>query len=159
MALIQHNAAATHDPLEALVLSEPLLTADDAAELLRVRRSTVYELARNRRLPHVRVGRGSCSCGRTSPPGSRRTASYRGREIGARRRRGDGERGGGERDLVRPLDATNWRLAVARHKAAVGATFSAPWLLASTTFREAPRATRKRPRGRHRRANSHARPP
>ena len=74
MALIQHNAAATHDPLEALVLSEPLLTADDAAELLRVRRSTVYELARNRRLPHVRVGRGSCSCGRTSPPGSRRTA-------------------------------------------------------------------------------------
>ncbi len=57
MALIQHNAAATHDPLEAPVLSEPLLTADDAAELLRVRRSTVYELVRNRRLPHVRVGR------------------------------------------------------------------------------------------------------
>ena len=38
-------------------LSEPLLTADDAAALLRVRRSTVYELARTRRLPHVRVGR------------------------------------------------------------------------------------------------------
>ena len=38
-------------------LSEPLLTADDAATLLRVRRSTVYELARTRRLPHVRVGR------------------------------------------------------------------------------------------------------
>ena len=38
-------------------LSEPLLTADDAAALLRVRRSTVYELTRTRRLPHVRVGR------------------------------------------------------------------------------------------------------
>ncbi len=57
MALNQYNAAATHDLLEPPVLSEPLLTADDAAELLRVRRSTVYELARNRRLPHVRVGR------------------------------------------------------------------------------------------------------
>lgn len=42
---------------ELPVLAEPLLTADDAAELLRLRRSTVYELARNRRLPHVRVGR------------------------------------------------------------------------------------------------------
>ena len=48
-------AAAQGSPPEAL--SEPLLTADDAAALLRVRRSTVYELARTRRLPHVRVGR------------------------------------------------------------------------------------------------------
>lgn len=57
MALIHHNGAAAHVPAELPLLSEPLLTADDAAALLRVRRSTVYELARNRRLPHVRVGR------------------------------------------------------------------------------------------------------
>jgi len=56
MALIHHNGAIVDGP-EPPVLSEPLLTADDAAELLRVRRSTVYELARTRRLPHVRVGR------------------------------------------------------------------------------------------------------
>ena len=56
MALVEHNdVAATQTELP--LLSEPLLTADDAAELLRVRRSTVYELARNRRLPHVKVGR------------------------------------------------------------------------------------------------------
>ena len=48
-------AGAQASPPEGL--SEPLLTADDAAALLRVRRSTVYELARTRRLPHVRVGR------------------------------------------------------------------------------------------------------
>lgn len=51
-----HNGTTPHDA-EPPALAEPLLTADDAAELLRVRRSTVYELARNRRLPHVRVGR------------------------------------------------------------------------------------------------------
>jgi excisionase family DNA binding protein len=39
-------------------LSEPLLTAVEAAALLRVPRSTLYELVRSRRLPHVRVGRG-----------------------------------------------------------------------------------------------------
>ena len=39
------------------LLSEPLLTADDVALLLRVPRSTVYELTRSRRLPHVKVGR------------------------------------------------------------------------------------------------------
>jgi excisionase family DNA binding protein len=38
-------------------LSEPLLTADEVAALLRVPRSTVYELTRTRRLPHVKVGR------------------------------------------------------------------------------------------------------
>ena len=38
-------------------LSEPLLTADDVAELLRIPRSTVYELTRTRRLPFVKVGR------------------------------------------------------------------------------------------------------
>lgn len=38
-------------------LGEPLLTADDVAALLRVPRSTVYELARNRRIPYLKVGR------------------------------------------------------------------------------------------------------
>ncbi|HKG62714.1 MAG TPA: helix-turn-helix domain-containing protein [Solirubrobacteraceae bacterium] len=56
MTVIHHNGAFM-ESLEPPLLSEPLLTADDAAELLRVRRSTVYELARTRRLPHVRVGR------------------------------------------------------------------------------------------------------
>jgi excisionase family DNA binding protein len=39
-------------------LSEPLLTAEEAARLLHVPRSTLYELVRSRHLPHVRVGRG-----------------------------------------------------------------------------------------------------
>jgi excisionase family DNA binding protein len=34
-----------------------LLTADEAAELIRLPRSSVYELARNRRIPYVRIGR------------------------------------------------------------------------------------------------------
>ena len=38
-------------------LSEPLLTADEVAALLRVPRSTVSELTRTRRLPHIKVGR------------------------------------------------------------------------------------------------------
>jgi len=38
-------------------LSEPLLTADEVAALLRVPRSTVYELTRSRRLPFIKVGR------------------------------------------------------------------------------------------------------
>lgn len=38
-------------------LTEPLLNADEAAQLLHVPRSTLYELVRSRRLPHVRVGR------------------------------------------------------------------------------------------------------
>lgn len=38
-------------------LTEPLLTAVEAAELLRVPRSTLYELVRSRHLPHIRVGR------------------------------------------------------------------------------------------------------
>lgn len=37
-------------------LSEPLLDADEAARLLRVPRSTLYELVRSRGLPHVRIG-------------------------------------------------------------------------------------------------------
>lgn len=38
-------------------LTEPLLNADEAAQLLNVPRSTLYELVRSRRLPHVRMGR------------------------------------------------------------------------------------------------------
>jgi excisionase family DNA binding protein len=36
--------------------SEPLLTTEEAARLLRVPRSTLYELVRSRGLPHVRIG-------------------------------------------------------------------------------------------------------
>ena len=43
--------------VEPRALSEPLLTADEVAALLRVPRSTVYELTRTRRLPHVKLGR------------------------------------------------------------------------------------------------------
>jgi excisionase family DNA binding protein len=37
-------------------LAQPLLTADEAADLLHVPRSTLYELVRSRGLPHVRIG-------------------------------------------------------------------------------------------------------
>jgi len=39
------------------LLSEPLLDAQEAAKLLHVPRSTLYELVRSRGLPHIRVGR------------------------------------------------------------------------------------------------------
>lgn len=38
-------------------LAEPLLDAEEAARLLHVPRSTLYELVRSRGLPHVRIGR------------------------------------------------------------------------------------------------------
>lgn len=38
-------------------LTEPLLTAAEAADLLGVPRSTLYELVRSQGLPHVRLGR------------------------------------------------------------------------------------------------------
>lgn len=38
------------------LLTEPLLDANEAARLLRVPRSTLYELVRSRGLPHVRIG-------------------------------------------------------------------------------------------------------
>lgn len=37
-------------------LNEPLLDAEEAAQLLHVPRSTLYELVRSRGLPHVRIG-------------------------------------------------------------------------------------------------------
>jgi len=51
------NDGAVPPRTELPLLAEPLLTADDVASLLRVPRSTVYELTRSRRLPHVKVGR------------------------------------------------------------------------------------------------------
>lgn len=42
---------------DSQLLSEPLLDANEAARLLRVPRSTLYELVRSRGLPHVRIGR------------------------------------------------------------------------------------------------------
>lgn len=45
---------ATPDPQ---LLAEPLLDANEAARLLRVPRSTLYELVRSRGLPHIWVGR------------------------------------------------------------------------------------------------------
>ena len=42
---------------DASLLTEPLLDANEAARLLRVPRSTLYELVRSRGLPHVRIGR------------------------------------------------------------------------------------------------------
>ena len=41
----------------ARLLTEPLLDAREAAKLLHVPRSTLYELVRSRGLPHVRIGR------------------------------------------------------------------------------------------------------
>ncbi|HEX5762833.1 MAG TPA: helix-turn-helix domain-containing protein [Solirubrobacterales bacterium] len=41
---------------EPSLLTEPLLDASEAARLLRVPRSTLYELVRSRGLPHVRIG-------------------------------------------------------------------------------------------------------
>lgn len=41
----------------AATLSEPLLDSAEAAALLAVRRSWIYEAVRDGRLPHVKVGR------------------------------------------------------------------------------------------------------
>lgn len=38
-------------------LDDRLLTAEDVAELLRLPMSTIYDLARTGRLPHLRIGR------------------------------------------------------------------------------------------------------
>lgn len=38
-------------------IANRLLTADEVSEILRVPRSTVYELARARRIPFLKVGR------------------------------------------------------------------------------------------------------
>jgi excisionase family DNA binding protein len=42
--------------MEAQLLDQRLLDANEAAQLLHVPRSTLYELVRSRGLPHVRIG-------------------------------------------------------------------------------------------------------
>jgi excisionase family DNA binding protein len=49
---------APRESASAYLLREPLLDASQAAELLHVPRSTLYELVRSRGLPQVKVGRG-----------------------------------------------------------------------------------------------------
>lgn len=44
------------DMPDSQVLDEPLLDAHEAARLLHIPRSTLYELVRSRGLPHVRIG-------------------------------------------------------------------------------------------------------
>jgi excisionase family DNA binding protein len=41
-------------------LDHQLLTADEVAELLRLPVSTIYDLARTGRLPHLKIGRALC---------------------------------------------------------------------------------------------------
>jgi len=54
---LERRSAEVQEGQISNVLYEPLLDADEAAELLHVPRSTIYELVRSRRLPHVRLGR------------------------------------------------------------------------------------------------------
>lgn len=49
--------AEAHERQLSAPLDEPLLDAEEAAQLLHVPRSTLYELVRSRHLPHVRMGR------------------------------------------------------------------------------------------------------
>jgi len=42
---------------DSQLLDEPLLDSHQAARLLHVPRSTLYELVRSRGLPHVKIGR------------------------------------------------------------------------------------------------------
>jgi excisionase family DNA binding protein len=57
-AVLVVNAYNVHEPLD-VHLSEPLLTADQVADLLAVPRSSIYEYARRRHrpLPSIAVGR------------------------------------------------------------------------------------------------------
>src|SRR5688572_11625038 len=43
-------------PVSSFGLDEPLLTVEDAAQLLAVRPSTIYEWVRSGRMPHLRLG-------------------------------------------------------------------------------------------------------
>lgn len=52
-----HALASPAVPHPQASLKEPLLTPADVAGLLGVKRSTVYELARTGRMPHLKVGR------------------------------------------------------------------------------------------------------
>lgn len=52
----RHDAIQPDGGSHAGTLGQPLLTADEAARLLHVPRSTLYELVRSRGLPYVRIG-------------------------------------------------------------------------------------------------------
>lgn len=57
MRQLELRRAEPHEGQVPKLLQEPLLDVHEAAELLHLRPSTVYELARSRGLPHVRIGR------------------------------------------------------------------------------------------------------
>lgn len=50
---------------ESDLLIEPLLDAREAAKLLHIPRSTLYELVRSRGLPHVKIGQRGMRFSRT----------------------------------------------------------------------------------------------
>jgi excisionase family DNA binding protein len=59
LAWVSSTARIDHDDKRQAALTEPLMTADEVAALLRVPRSSIYEYARRRRapLPSVGIGR------------------------------------------------------------------------------------------------------
>jgi excisionase family DNA binding protein len=57
LTLADVRAVSSHAEAPVVALDEPLLTCEDAAKLLRVRVSWVYEAVRDGRLPCIRVGR------------------------------------------------------------------------------------------------------
>ena len=57
MTQLDRRQAEVHKDQPSNLLDEPLLNADEAAQLLHVPRSTLYEWVRSRQLPHMRVGR------------------------------------------------------------------------------------------------------
>jgi excisionase family DNA binding protein len=57
LTLADVGSERSHSAASVVVLDEPLLTCEDAAKLLRVKVSWVYEAVRDGRLPCIRVGR------------------------------------------------------------------------------------------------------
>lgn len=51
------GSAHNHNHNQEGILSEPLLRPDDAAKLLSVKPSWIYEATRTGRLPHLKIGR------------------------------------------------------------------------------------------------------
>jgi excisionase family DNA binding protein len=57
LTLNQAAASGRHSTDGLIVLDEPLMTSGEAAQLLRVRVSWIYDAVRDGRLPCLRVGR------------------------------------------------------------------------------------------------------
>lgn len=57
MRELELRQAGAHEDQFSIRLEEPLLDAEEAAQLLHVPRSTLYELVKSCHLPHVRLGR------------------------------------------------------------------------------------------------------